>query len=58
MITWVEQEIFCEILIIDQRGGTWAVRQVGRFDVQEKWGSTEQKRESSSMFVSWRNAAT
>lgn len=57
-LTWVERGIFCEILIIDQRGGTWADRQVERLDVGEKWGSTEQKRESSSMFVSSRNAAT
>lgn len=26
MVAWVEQKIFCEILIIDQRGGTWADR--------------------------------
>lgn len=58
MVTRVEQKIFREILIIDQRGGTWADQQVGRFDVREKWGPMEQKRESSSMFVSFRNAAT
>lgn len=57
MVTRVEQKIFCEILIIDQSGGTWTDQQVGRFDVREKWGPMEHKRESSSMFVSFRNAA-